>query len=214
MAVYGEQIPPFKEIMSRYPEDPYGCSKAYCENMLEIFGKIYGLKYVIIRPYNCFGERQNTSDPYRNVLGIWMNMMLQNKRPIIYGDGLQTRSLTYIRNFTPALANALDCPSDEIINLGGEDEKTINEIFLLTKVAMQYEGEPIYMNSRPGEVKHAYCNNDKARELLKYRDTYSLEAGIMKMANWIKELGIQKPSYRIPLEITKNVPRSWLEKLI
>jgi UDP-glucose 4-epimerase len=214
MAVYGNQIPPFKETNPRDPVDPYGAGKAYCENMLEIFHEIYGLEYVIIRPHNVFGERQNTADPYRNVIGIWMNMMLRNVRPIIYGDGLQTRAFSYIRNVTPALANSLDCESGSIINLGGEDEKNINDIFLLTKVAMQYEGEPLYMTDRPGEVKHAYCTNDKARELLKYRDTYSMEAGLMKMAEWVKKLGPQKPTYRLPLEITKNAPMSWRERLI
>ena len=214
MAVYGHGITPFNENMSRHPADPYGAGKAYCEEMLEIFNRLHGLEYMILRPHNVFGELQNTSDPYRNVIGIWMNMMLRHARPIIYGDGSQRRAFSYIRNVTPCIANALDCPPNDIINIGGEEDKSINEVCKLVKVAMESDLEPLYMPARPGEVHTAYCTNTKAREILKYRDNYSFEAGIMKMADWVKGIGMQKPSYRLPLEILKGAPRTWRDRLI
>lgn len=91
MAVYGDQIPPFSEGMPRKPVDPYGAAKTYCETMLEIFARTYDFEYVIIRPHNVYGPRQNIADPFRNVLGIWINRILREKPPIIYGDGNQTR---------------------------------------------------------------------------------------------------------------------------
>ena len=79
MAVYGAQKPPFREDFPRSPEDPYGAAKAYCETMLEIFAHNYDFEHVIIRPHNVYGPRQNIADPFRNVLGIWINRVLRNK---------------------------------------------------------------------------------------------------------------------------------------
>ena len=96
----------------------------------------------------------------------------------------------------------------------GEEERTINDVYKVVKVAMNSNLDALNTTDRLGEVKHAYCTNDKARGILGYRDTWSLEAGIMKMAEWIRELGPQKPSYRIPLEIEKNAPITWRNRLI
>jgi UDP-glucose 4-epimerase len=106
MAVYGDQTPPFDEKAARDPEDPYGAAKTYCETMLEIFARIHGFEHVIIRPHNVYGPRQNVADPYRNVLGIWINRILRGKPPIIYGDGDESRAFSYIGDVTPAIANA------------------------------------------------------------------------------------------------------------
>lgn len=100
MAIYGKQTPPFSEDMPRKPVNPYGVGKAYCEMMLEIFARTYGFEYVILRPYNVYGPRQNIADPYRNVLGIWINRILRGKPPIIYGDGKQTHAFSYIEDVT------------------------------------------------------------------------------------------------------------------
>src|SRR5438132_3416407 len=120
MAVYGEQKPPFDEKAPRKPEDPYGAAKSYCENMLEIFARIHRFEQVIIRPHNVYGPRQNVADPYRNVLGIWINRILRRKPPIIYGDGKQSRAFSYIEDVTPAIANAgfTSKAKGQIINVG------------------------------------------------------------------------------------------------
>ena len=214
MAVYGKQTPPFDETMPRFPVDPYGAGKAYCENMLELFHELHGLDYIIVRPHNVFGERQNVLDPYRNVIGIWMNTMMNNRRPFIYGDGMQTRAFTYIRNFTPTMVNTLTCKPNQIFNIGTEKQITINEAYAIVAAAMKSPLKPLMVPDRPGEVKHAYCTNRKALKLLKYRETWSFEAGVMKMAEWVKQSGPQTASYRLPLEIMKNAPQVWRERLI
>lgn len=216
MAVYGKQKPPFSEDMPRQPEDPYGCAKVYCERMLEIFSNIYGFEYMILRPHNVYGPRQNITDPYRNVLGIWMNRIIRGKPPLIYGDGRQTRAFSYIEDVTPAVANAgsYEKAQGQIINVGSGEIVTINEACEIVLKAMESDLRPVHVEERPGEVKHAYCTTEKAEKLLDYRTKHKLKDGAKKMAEWVKKVGPQKPTYKVPMEITKKVPRVWLEKLI
>ena len=214
MAVYGSQRPPFKESMPRKPVDPYGIGKAYCENMLEAFSETYGFEHVIIRPHNVYGPRQNIADPYRNVLGIWMNRIMRNRPPIIYGDGRQTRAFSYVEDVTPALANAgfVRRAANQIINLGSDERISLNEAchILLEKTGSLLV--PINEAARPREVKHAYCTIEKSVELLKYKTIFPLSKGIEKMWEWAKKVGPQDPTYTLPLEIKKNAPRVWLER--
>jgi UDP-glucose 4-epimerase len=216
MAVYGRQNPPFSENMPREPEDPYGISKDYCEKMLEIFSKIYGLNYTILRPHNVYGPRQNISDPYRNVLGIWINRIMKGEPPYIFGDGKQTRAFSYIGDVTPAIANSgfYAKANNNIINVGSDEVISINDACKIVLDTMHSNLKPIYLNERSGEVKHAYCTCEKAEELLDYKTKTKLKVGIRKMVDWAKEMGPQKPTYKLPLEITKNAPKIWIKKLI
>ena len=216
MAVYGDQEPPFSEDMPRKPVDPYACAKAYCERMLEIFSKIYGLKYTIIRPHNVYGPRQNIYDPYRNVLMIWINRIMREKPPFIYGDGEQKRAFSYIKDVTPALANAIfrEKANREIINLGSNEVVTINEACRIVLTAMGSKLEPVHVEERPGEVKLAYCTVEKSEKLLDYTTRHTLSEGVTKMVKWAEKIGPQKPTYTLPLEIEKRVPRVWKEKLV
>lgn len=216
MAVYGGQKPPFSEDMTRQPEDPYGCAKAYCERMLEIFSNIYGFKYAILRPHNVYGPRQNIADPYRNVLGIWINRIMRGEPPLVYGDGEQTRAFSYIEDVTPAIANAgfYEKSYGQIINLGSEEVVTVNEACRIVLEAMESDLEPIHVEERPSEVKHAYCTTEKSEKLLDYKTRHGLKNGVKRMVEWAKKVKPQKPTYKIPLEITKKAPKVWLEKLI
>jgi len=216
MAVYGSQKPPFSEDISRKPEDPYGCAKAYCERMLEIFAEVYGLRYTILRPHNVYGPRQNVTDPFRNVLGIWINRILRDKPPIIYGDGQQTRAFSYISDVTSPLANAglFKKADGHIINLGSDKVVSINEACQIVLEVMNSNKKPIHVKERPGEVKHAHCTVEKSERLLNYKTKHTLREGVTKMVDWVKEIGPQKPTYKLPLEITKNAPQMWVEKLM
>jgi UDP-glucose 4-epimerase len=216
MAVYGSQKPPFSEDMPRMPVDPYGAGKAYCEIMLEIFAKTYDFEYVIIRPHNVYGPRQNIADPYRNVLGIWINRILRGKPPIIYGDGKQTRAFSYIEDVIPAIANAgfFKNAANQIINVGSNEVVTINQACKIVLDVMSSSLTPIFEKERPGEVKHAYCTIEKSINLLNYETKHSLKDGVKKMVEWAKQIGPQEPTYRLPLEITKKAPRVWVERLM
>lgn len=214
MAAYGSQTPPFGEDLPLRPEDPYGAGKAYCESMLEIFGRTYGFDYVILRPHNVYGPRQNIADPFRNVLGIWINRVLRGKPPIIYGDGEQTRAFSYIEDVTPAIANAgfFEKAKGQAINIGSDEVTSVKEACKLLLGTMESVMQPVHVQARPGEVKHAYSTVQKSIELLDYDTKHMLKEGLARMVKWAKSYGPQEPTYKVPLEITKKAPRVWVEK--
>jgi UDP-glucose 4-epimerase len=223
MSVYGAQEPPFDEEMPTQPEDIYGVSKAAMEQVTDILSEVHGFAYTIVRPHNVYGPRQNIADPYRNVIGIFVNALLNDKSFYIYGDGEQRRAFTYIDDFTPYMVKAgLDHCNGEVINVGPSDEVTINHLADLV-LSLFYEGQevpghvrPAYLPPRPMEVRDAYCTDDKARRLLGYHATISLKEGVRRMIEWAKELGPQEPRYMEEgLELTTaDTPITWTERLI
>lgn len=222
MSVYGSQKPPFSEEMERRPDDIYGISKAAMERATEILSQVHGFKYVIIRPHNVYGPGQNLADPYRNVIAIFINCLLNGKNFYIYGDGEQKRAFSYIDDFTPYIIKAafLKKAEGEIFNIGPVQESTINELGQLV-LKIFFKGQipqrflPKYLPARPMEVKEAWCTVEKARRILDYKTTISLEEGIRKMIAWAKKKGPQKFHYLEDLEIVNDkAPLTWVEKLI
>ncbi len=223
MSVYGSQKPPFSEDMLRLPDDIYGISKAAMERATEILSEVHGFKYVIIRPHNVYGPGQNLADPYRNVIAIFINCLLNNKKFYIYGDGEQKRAFSYIDDFTPYLIKAafLREATGKIFNIGPTEEYTINELsHLVLKQFFQERNipsalQPEYLSLRPLEVKEAWCTVDKARKILEYKTTVNLEEGIKKMIEWAKKKGPQHFKYIGDLEIvSEQTPVTWVKKLI
>lgn len=224
MSVYGRQQPPFSEDLPRMPEDIYGIAKSSMERATEIMSDVHGFNYTIIRPHNVYGPRQNIRDPYRNVVGIFINCLLNDRNFYIYGDGQQERAFSYIGDVTPAImaAGLRDTCNGEIINTGPREEYTINHLAEVILRAF-YGAEkvpahvlPKYLPDRPMEVKEAYCTVDKAEHLLDFKANVSLEEGIHQMIAWAKELGPQQPQY-LPggLEIISDkTPESWVKRLI
>lgn len=211
MSVYGAQEPPFDETMPRMPQDVYAVNKTAMEQATEILSSVHGFRYTIIRPHNVFGERQNIADPYRNVVGIFMNRLLNDLPPIVYGDGEQTRSFSYIDNVIPSFVAAIDNADGEIVNIGPTQYFSIS--YLAHGVLEEFGSEllPVHYPERPLEVKHAFCTNDKAKRLLGYKTIVPFEEGVERMAKWAKELGKQKFRYLDSLEITNaNTPKTWL----
>lgn len=224
MSVYGSQKPPFDETMDTKPDDIYGISKASMEQATKVLSKIYNFKFVIARPHNVYGPKQNLSDPYRNVIGIFINSVLNNKPFYIYGDGEQKRAFTYIDDFIPYFAKLgfLKKCEGQIINLGPTKVNTINDVakvilcsFFGDVSSVPKELTPIHLPDRPLEVKEAYCTSSKAVRLLNYKPRFSLEEGIKKMVFWAKTIGPSKPKYLSELELISNdTPKTWLNKLI
>ena len=222
MSVYGAQPPPFGEDMEPMPEDIYGIAKAAMEKATEILSQVHGFEYVIVRPHNVYGPRQNIADPYRNVIGIFINRLLQGKHYFVYGDGEQRRAFTYIDDFTSYMAVAGFKPecAGEVINIGPREEHTINamsDILLrLFYGGQEPEIEPVYLPSRPQEVREAYCTADKAERLLGYRTSVDLEEGLRRMLEWARGLGPQEPRYlKGGLELNpETVPATWRDRLI
>lgn len=215
MSVYGRQSElPIGEDQPLRPKDPYGIVKAAIEGVLHTYQEVFGLNTVIIRPHNVYGERQNLADPYRNVIGIFMNRILHDRPPIIYGDGLQSRAFTYIDDCTPYIAKAAFTKEayGEAINIGNEKPITIKELVDLLLKIMDSKLEPIYAPERPLDVKHAYCSSEKAKRTLGYKTATPIEEGLARMARWARSLGPQHFKYWKRLEISRNAPEVWTEK--
>jgi len=224
MSVYGAQKPPFTEEMKPAPEDMYGIAKTAMEEATEILANVYKFKYIIIRPHNVYGPKQNLSDPYRNVIGIFINCLMNNKNFYIYGDGNQKRSFTYIDDFNPYFVKAgfFDAVNGEIINIGPTQDHTINELTTVVLQTFFPHGDipqhlkPKYLPIRPQEVIEAYCSNDKAVRLLGYKTNTSLKEGVAKMVAWAKIMGPQPFRYLdkgLELE-NDDVPATWKQKLL
>jgi len=217
MARYGNIRSPYMENQEPEPVDPYGVSKLAAEKTLKILSQTHGIEYNIAVPHNIIGPKQCYNDPYRNVVSIMANMILQNRTPIIYGDGEQTRCFSDIDDCIYCLDQMLFDKNikGEIINIGPDEEAcTINELFKIISNKMQFNKEAIYKPDRPNEVKHAVCSSDKARKILGYKTNVSLDDSIEKVINFIKINGPKEFKYNYDLEIDNEfTPETWKKKL-
>jgi UDP-glucose 4-epimerase len=210
MAVYGSAQVPMTEDMLPAPEDSYGIAKAAVERELAISKELFDLNYVIFRPHNVFGPRQNIGDRYRNVAGIFMNQILRNAPITVFGDGEQVRAFSYIDDIVPVIAQSPKVPEaiGQIFNIGGDTPCTINELASLVTKHMQVPQQIVHLEPRH-EVKFAYCNHDKAMRVFGYAPSTSLETGIQKMTEWAKRRGAQQCKQFTEIEIEKNLPGFW-----
>ena len=218
MARYGTQDRvPFTEDMVCKPQDPYGISKYSAERLLRCLCSVHGMELVIAVPHNIIGPRQKYDDPFRNVASIMINMMLQGRQPIIYGDGEQKRCFSFVQDDIYCLEKLAfqDNVIGEVVNIGPDEEfVTINHLAETIAGLLGFELDPIYMPGRPQEVKLATCSADKARRLLGYHTEYSLEQGLEKMIEYIKMKGTKKFRYHLNLEIVnEKTPRTWLNRM-
>ena len=216
MARYGDQKIPFTEDMNPKPIDPYAISKVAAENVLINLCELNNIEWVIAVPHNIIGPRQKYDDPFRNVVSIMINRMLQNKAPIIYGDGEQKRCFSYIDDCLSCLLPMLDQKNlnKQIINIGPDEEfVTINKIAEICSNITGSNLKPIYKKDRPREVKHASCSANKARKLLNYKTKTDLKNGISKTYGYIKKRGAKPFEYHINIEIKNELtPEVWLKK--
>ena len=217
MARYGNQTPPFTEDMQPEPVDPYGIAKVAAESVLKVLGKVHNIEWNIAIPHNIVGENQKYDDPFRNVMSIMLNRNLLGKPSIIYGDGTQTRCFSYVGDCIQCLEKmGIDKHIvNETINIGpDEDPITINELATLCANSTGFNGKPIYYPvGRPQEVKHATCSSDKARKLLNYKTTTTLEESVKKTREWIEKNKPREFKYHLPIEIINNkTPKTWTEK--
>ncbi len=212
IAVYGAGKPPLREDMIPVPEDPYGIAKLAVEMELRVSHEMFGLNYVIFRPHNVYGEYQNLGDRYRNVVGIFMNQLMQGKELSVFGDGLQTRAFSYIGDIAPNIANCINIPAayNQVINVGADKDYTVKELAHTVMEAMGIKGELRHLPAR-NEVMHAYSDHSKAKALFGDTASTTLLEGLTKMEAWAKATGIKKSSKFENIEITEKLPSFWLE---
>ncbi|WP_448518563.1 NAD-dependent epimerase/dehydratase family protein [Rhodoflexus sp.] len=212
IAVYGAGQLPMTEDMIPIPEDPYGVSKYACELDLKAAHEMFGLNYVIFRPHNVYGENQNIGDKYRNVIGIFMNQIMQNAPMTIFGDGTQTRAFSYIDDVAIPIAQCVNVPEayNEVFNIGADKPYSVNE--LAHVVARQFGVQPEikYLQAR-NEVLHAYSDHSKAHRIFKQSTAVTLEEGIARMAAWAKVVGARQTNEFGNIEITEKLPEGWAQ---
>ncbi len=212
IAVYGTAQLPMTEETIPQPEDPYGIAKYAVEQELSASKEMFGLNYIIFRPHNVYGEMQNIGDRYRNVVGIFMNQILQDKPLTIFGDGTQTRAFSYIGDVAPIIAKSIYVNEayNEIFNIGADQPYKVKELAEEVCKAFGVGKNITYLESRK-EVTHAYSDHKKAKDLLGYKTTISLQEGIRQMAEWVKQVGARKSKKFDGIEIMKSMPKVWLE---
>jgi UDP-glucose 4-epimerase len=211
IAVYGSSPTlPMTEETQPHPEDSYGIAKLAVEQELKACKTIFGLDSIIFRPHNVYGERQNIGDKYRNVVGIFMNQILQNQPMSVFGDGTQTRAFSYIGDIAPIIAEAVDVPEayNQVFNIGADQPYSINELAQATAQAMGVAPQIAYLPAR-NEVLSAYSSHAKLERVFGRRRLHSLEEGLGQMASWVRRHGARASQEFQGIEVTKNFPHAW-----
>ena len=211
IAVYGPNQLPMHEDLVPAPEDPYGVAKLAVEQDLRACHAQFGLPYVIFRPHNVYGERQNIGDRYRNVIGIFMNQIMRGEPMTIFGDGRQSRAFTYAGDIAPVIAEAPFQPRahGEVFNIGADTPYEVRTLAEYVAAAMGVQPEIRYLESR-NEVVHAYASHEKVRTFLECPPETPLDDGLARMASWAKRAGARQSKAFGEIEVPRGLPPSWL----
>jgi UDP-glucose 4-epimerase len=212
IAVYGTGQTPLTEEMTPKPEDSYGIAKLSVEQELKVSHEMFDLDYIVFRPHNVYGERQNIGDRYRNVVGIFMNQLLKGQPMTIFGDGNQLRAFTHINDVARIIAASVDYPAArrQIFNVGADTPYTVNELAQVVAQAMNRECKVKHLDPR-NEVKVAFSDHSKAEQVFGSHARTTLEEGVRAMAAWVKQHGARESSVFENIEVTKNLPSTWAE---
>jgi nucleoside-diphosphate-sugar epimerase len=196
-AVYGgTRNPKKKEDEVSNPRSPYGISKLVGEYYTRYFYEFHGLETVSLRCFNVYGPRQacDLQAQYGGVITLFLNRLLRDMPPIIYGDGEQTRDFVYVRDVVKANMLAMTCKNaaGESFNIASGTRVTINKLAEVVKETVNKRGiRNTYTVPRPGDARHSYADTSKATRILNFAPSFSLEEGISELAKWYVE--DQKP---------------------
>ena len=188
-SLYGEsEVLPKHEEMAPRPMSPYGGQKLFGEVYCQVFWRAYGLETVCLRYFNVFGPRQDASSPYSGVLARFIPAVLGGRKPVIYGDGSQSRDFTYVTNVVDA--NILACTTDgvagESFNIACGERITVNQILSEIKALTGSNAEPIHEDPRPGDILHSQADITKAREKMGWEPVASFKEGLKPTIDWYR----------------------------
>jgi len=220
IAAYGHphSDQPFDERTACIPCDPYGTAKLACEHHIRSMYDYHGgPAYTIFRPHNVFGSRQNISDPYRNVVGIFMACALQNKPMPVFGDGSQTRSFSHIGAVAHAIATSPFIPDarNETFNIGGDEPMSVKKMAEIIAAEFGIKPNLQFLVARK-EVRHAHCKHDLAKRMFPeaYRRALDIRSGVKEMADYVRNRPLSAPTEcPSPIELYDHLPPSWSERL-
>jgi UDP-glucose 4-epimerase len=214
IAVYGAAHPPFTEDSPTVPIDPYGIAKLAVELDLRAAHDYHSLPYIVFRPHNVYGERQSLSDPYRNVVAIFMRQALAGQPFTIFGDGSQTRAFTYVGDIAPTIARSVTVPAayNQTFNIGSEVTATVAEL-----AAIMHDEIPASPGAERLDARHeapaAFADQSKLWDVFGIQRTTPLADGIRRMADWAVTTFHAKPRPFTGIEVGRNLPPSWRDLL-
>ena len=185
-ALYGEgRSLPATEDHPVHPEAPYGASKHTVEHYLHIWKLLHKRDYTVLRYPNVYGPRQNPHGE-AGVNAIFIGLMLDGKRPKIFGTGEQVRDYLHVDDVVGANELALDRGGGEIVNIGTGVGTSVNQIFATLKDLLEFAGEPIYEAARPGEIQRIYLDATRARQVLGWQPTVEFREGLRRTVEWTR----------------------------
>jgi nucleoside-diphosphate-sugar epimerase len=188
-SVYGNSPRlPKREDMETRPLSPYAVGKLTGEHYLRIFASLYGLETLTLRYFNVFGPRQNAGSPYSGVISLFTSALLKGKRPVIYGDGKQSRDFTYVANVVDANLRALAAPvaDGSAVNIATGQRITLNRLLRALGREVGRTLPARYLPARPGDVKHSLADIARARKQLGYRPIVDFETGLRETVAWYR----------------------------
>ena len=187
-AVYGK--PNYLPIDEKHPIQPmsfYGISKFTPKSYLKIYKELYGLDYTILRYSNIYGPRQDSKGE-GGVIAIFIDKLLNEQIPIIFGDGEQTRDFLYVEDVAEANFQAIFKGDGEVLNISTNTRISINQLYTeLTKI-LQLDFKPVYREARPGDILHSSLNNKKAIQTLNWQPKYTFSEGLLKTVSYYKSI--------------------------
>ncbi|MBC8029701.1 MAG: SDR family oxidoreductase [Pyrinomonadaceae bacterium] len=190
-SAYGDK-PTLPKVEDMLPEplSPYAVAKLVGEYYAQVFTRVYGLETLSLRYFNVFGPRQDPSSQYSGVISRFIGDLLSNRRPVIYGDGEQSRDFTYIDNVVDANLRAAETTKGigQIINVANGERITLNELFKELKELTGRQGVEVdYQQPRAGDVTHSLADISRAREFLGFEPKIDLRAGLQLTMDWWKK---------------------------
>jgi nucleoside-diphosphate-sugar epimerase len=189
-SAYGDQPTlPKSEQMAPDPLSPYAVAKLVGEYYCQVFTRVYGLETVSLRYFNVFGPRQDPGSQYSGVVSRFISCLLGNERPVIYGDGEQSRDFTYIENVVAANLSAASATGavGKVINVANGARITLNELLAeLKELTAKQDVTAEYLPARVGDVRHSLADITLARNLLNYESKVDLREGLQRTLDWWK----------------------------
>lgn len=183
-AVYGDEpSQPKNELSQTKPISPYGYDKLIGEQYMRLYSELYNLETVCLRYFNVYGERQSAKSDYSGVISIFDNKFQNNQTPNIYGDGKQYRDFIYVKDVVEINVRAMNMSniSGEIICVGRAKKTSINNLFDIMKIKHNKKFDPIYLESRNGDIKESLCDNKKVKDMLNITTFHNIEEAILNI---------------------------------
>jgi UDP-N-acetylglucosamine/UDP-N-acetyl-alpha-D-glucosaminouronate 4-epimerase len=188
-SVYGDSPTlPKREDMPTRPLSPYGLGKLTGEHYVRLFSSLYGMQTLTLRYFNVFGPRQDASSPYSGVISLFVTALLAGRRPVLYGDGRQTRDFTYVANVIDANLRALEAKGlrGQTLNVATGERITLLDLHRALSRELGVKLSPVHRPVRAGDIKHSQADVKAARKLLGYRPTVSFRDGIRLTVAWYR----------------------------